>query len=148
MIRMMQQLVVGGGQNSSSYSQGGPRTENENQLPQNRMRTTIYHPQGNDPETDPSKDKTPESRYDQVKSQVETLAKNLQIIGASSTHGSVDLDSLTNFPQVVMPPKFKTPKFIKYDGTRDPCVQLCMFCKEMAPYRDNNHLLCKFFLIV
>ena len=47
---------------------------------------------------------------------METLAEKLQIIEGSSAHGSVDLDSLTNFPQVVMPPKFKAPKFVKYDG--------------------------------
>ena len=31
LMRMVQQLVVGGGQNSSSHSQGGTQTENENQ---------------------------------------------------------------------------------------------------------------------
>ena len=31
---MVQQLVVGGGQNSSGHSQEGPRTENESQPPQ------------------------------------------------------------------------------------------------------------------
>ena len=33
LMRMVQQLVVGRGQNSSSHSQGGPRTENENKPP-------------------------------------------------------------------------------------------------------------------
>ncbi|KAK9997817.1 hypothetical protein SO802_017420 [Lithocarpus litseifolius] len=37
--------------------------------------------------------------YGQVKSQVETLAEKLRIMEGSSAHGSVDLDSLTNFPQ-------------------------------------------------
>ena len=50
--------------------------------------------QGNDQETDPSKDKTLKSMYGQVKSQLETLAENLRIIEGSSTHGSVYLDSL------------------------------------------------------
>ena len=44
-----------------------------------------------------------------------------------------------------MPPKFKTPKFVKYDGTEDPCVHLCMLCRKMAPYRDNTPLLCQIF---
>ena len=34
-----------------------------------------------------------------------------------------------------MPPKFKAPKFVKYDGTRDPYAHLCMFYRKMAPYR-------------
>ena len=102
-------------------------------------------PQGKDQEIDPSKDKDPKFRYGQVKSQVETLAKKLHIMEGSSAHGSVDLDSLTTFPQVIMPPKFKALEFIKYDGTRDPCTQLCMFCRKMALYRDNHPLLCQIF---
>ena len=31
-----------------------------------------------------------------------------------------------------MPPKFKAPKFVKYDGTGDPCAHLRMFCRKMA----------------
>ena len=42
MMRMMQQLVVGGGQNSSGHSQGRPQTENENQPPPVRNRATMY----------------------------------------------------------------------------------------------------------
>ncbi|KAL0011334.1 hypothetical protein SO802_006442 [Lithocarpus litseifolius] len=99
-------------------------------------------PQDNDHETYPSKDKNLESRIGQVKSQVETLAEKLRIIEGSSTHGSVDLDSLTKFPQVIRPPKFKAPEFVKYDGTGDPCAHLRMFCRKMAPYRDNHPLLC------
>ena len=63
----------------------------------------------------------------------------------SNAHGSVDLDSLTNFPQVIMPPKFKASKFVKYDGTGDPCAHLRMFCRKIAPYGDNHHLLCQIF---
>ena len=33
LMRVMQQLVIGGGQNSFDHSQGGPRIENENQPP-------------------------------------------------------------------------------------------------------------------
>ena len=57
-----------------------------------------FIPQGNNQEVDPSKDKTSESGYSQVKSEVETLAEKLHIIKGSNIRGSVDLDSLTNFP--------------------------------------------------
>ena len=77
---------------------------------------------------------------------METLSKKLRIIEGSSAHGSIDLDSLTNFPQVVMPPKFKVLEFVKYDGTGNPCAHLRMFCRKMAPYRDNHSLLCQIFL--
>ena len=45
-----------------------------------------------------------------------------------------------------MLPKFKAPEFIEYDGTRDPCAHLRMFCRKMAPYGDNHLLLCQIFL--
>ena len=79
---------------------------------------------------------------------METLAEKLRIMEGSSAHGSVDLDNLTNFPQVIMPPKFKAPKFVKYDGTGDPCTHMRMFYRKMAPYGDNHPLLCQIFLIV
>ena len=76
---------------------------------------------------------------------METLTENLCIIEGSSAYGSVDLDSLTNFLQVIMPPKFKALEFVKYDSTRDPCARLCMFYRKMAPYGDNRPLLCQIF---
>ena len=50
----------------------------------------------------------------------------------TSAHGSIGLDSLTNFPQVIMPPKFKALEFIKYDGFEDPCAHLRMFYKKVV----------------
>ena len=44
-----------------------------------------------------------------------------------------------------MPPKFKAPEFVKYDGTGDPCAHLHMLCRKMAPYGDNHPLLCQIF---
>ena len=68
---------------------------------------------------------------------METLTEKMCIIKGSRARGSVDLDNLTNFPQVIMPPKFKALEFVKYDDTRDPCAHLGMFCRTMAPYGDN-----------
>ena len=76
---------------------------------------------------------------------METLAEKLRIIEGSNAYRSIDLDSLTNFPQVVMLPKFKAPEFVKYDGTGDPGVHLRMFCRKMAPYGDNYPLLLQIF---
>ena len=98
LIRVVQQLVIGRGQNSSGHSQGGPQIENENQPPLGQDQGYNTLPQGNDQEADPFKDKNPEFGYGQVKSQVQTLAKKLCIIEGSSAYGSVDLDSLTVGP--------------------------------------------------
>jgi len=74
---------------------------------------------------------------------VETQTEKLCIIEGSSVHGSVDQDNLTNFLQVIMPPKFKAPEFVKYDGTGDPYANLRIFYRKMTPYRDNHPLLCQ-----
>ena len=76
---------------------------------------------------------------------METLAEKIHIIEGSSARGSVDIDSLTNFPQFIMPPKFKAPKFVKYDGNGDPCAHLRMFCRKMATYGENHPLLYQIF---
>ena len=44
-----------------------------------------------------------------------------------------------------MPPKSKSPEFVKYDITVDPCGHLHKFCRKMAPYGDNYPLLCQNF---
>ena len=54
--------------------------------------------------------------------QVETLIEKIRIIEGSGAYESVNLDSLTNFPQVIIPPKFKAPEFVKYDSTKDPLL--------------------------
>ena len=77
---------------------------------------------------------------------METLAEKLHIIEGSSIQGSIFLDNQTNFPQVIMPSKFKALDFVKYDGTGDPCAHLRMFCRKMAPCGDNYPLLCQIFL--
>ena len=121
-----------------------PRSKNETRPPpdSNQGQTTPpFVPQRGDQELNPPKDKTIESSYDQVKSQVETLTKKIYIIEGSSARGNVNLDSLTNVLQVIKPPKFKAPKFVKYDSIRDPCAHLRMFCWKMAPYGDNYPLL-------
>ena len=112
MMRMMQQLVVGWNQESFGPTLKGfaPHSENESQpLPEpNQDQTTPpFTPQGNNQEMDPPKDKTSESGYSQVQSQVETLIEKICITEGSDARGSVDLNSLTNFSQVIMPSKFK-----------------------------------------
>ena len=60
---------------------------------------------------DPPKDRTSESSYSQVKSQVKTMTEKIRIIEGSSARGSVNLNNLTNFSEVIMPLKFKSLEF-------------------------------------
>ena len=55
--------------------------------------------------------------------------------------GSVDPRELCLVPDLVMPPKFKMPKFEKYDGTKCPENHLATYCNKMAGHAHNEDLL-------
>ncbi|MCI91593.1 gag-protease polyprotein, partial [Trifolium medium] len=44
-------------------------------------------------------------------------------------------------PDVVMPPKFKTPDFEKYKGLQCPKIHLKRFCLKMAAHVTNEKLM-------
>ena len=48
-------------------------------------------------------------------------------------------------PDVVIPPKFKMPKFEKYDGTKCPENHLATYCNKMAGHTHNEDLLIRVF---
>ena len=54
---------------------------------------------------------------------------------------SVDLRELCLVPDLVISPKFKTPKFEKYDGTKCPKNHLATYCHKMAGHYHNEDLL-------
>ena len=55
--------------------------------------------------------------------------------------GSVDPRELSLVPNVVIPPKFKMPKFEKYDGTKCPKNHLATYCNKMVGHARNEDLL-------
>ncbi|RDY14712.1 hypothetical protein CR513_00170, partial [Mucuna pruriens] len=48
-------------------------------------------------------------------------------------------------PNVVIPPKFKLPKFDKYKGNTYPKNHLTMYCKKMASDAHDDKILINFF---
>ena len=44
-------------------------------------------------------------------------------------------------PGLVLPTKFKTPDFERYDGTTCPIAHLTMFCRKMAGYVNDDRVL-------
>ena len=58
---------------------------------------------------------------------------------------SVDPRELCLVPDVVIPPKFKMPKFEKYDGTKCPENHLATYCNKMAGHAHNEDLLIHLF---
>ena len=60
------------------------------------------------------------------------LDKKLKEIEGVNDLGSVDPRELCLVPDLVMPPKFKSLKFEKYDGTKCPENHLATYCNKMA----------------
>ena len=54
---------------------------------------------------------------------------------------ALDPKELSLIPDVVIPPKFKMPKFEKYGGTKCPEIHLATYCHEMARHAYNEKLL-------
>ena len=54
---------------------------------------------------------------------------------------SVDFRDLSLVPNVVIPPKFKMPKFEKYDGIKCPENHLATYCNKLAEHARNEDLL-------
>ena len=69
------------------------------------------------------------------------LDKKLKEIEGVNDLESVDPRELSLVPDVVIPPKFKMPKFEKYDGTKCPKNHLATYCNKMAGHADNEDLL-------
>ena len=58
-----------------------------------------------------------------------------------SISGSIDAVELSLVLGLVIPHKFKTPTFDKYDGTKCLTTHLMMYCRKMLAYIDNDKLL-------
>ena len=69
------------------------------------------------------------------------LDKKLKKIEGVNNLGSVDPKELCLVPDLVMLPKFKMPKFEKYDGTKCPENHLVTYCNKMAGHARNEDLL-------
>ena len=69
------------------------------------------------------------------------LHKKLKEIEGVDDLGRMDPRELNLVPDVVIPPKFKMPKFEKYDGTKYPENHLATYCNKMEGYAHNKDLL-------
>ena len=69
------------------------------------------------------------------------LDKKLKEIEGVNDLGSVDPRELCLVPDLVIPPKFKLPKFEKYDGTKCPENHLATYCNKMVGHARNESLL-------
>ena len=69
------------------------------------------------------------------------LDKRLKEIEGMDDLRSMDPRELSLVLDVVIPPKFKMPKFEKYDGTKCHENHLATYCNKMAGHARNEDLL-------
>ena len=55
--------------------------------------------------------------------------------------GEIKALELSLVSDLVIPPKFKIPKFEKYDGIGCPMTHLTMYYRKMVGYTNNDMLL-------
>ena len=55
--------------------------------------------------------------------------------------GGVDASELSHVHGLIIPSKFKTPDFEKYNGTKCLATHLTMYRRRMAAHMDNDKLL-------
>ncbi|KAA3460986.1 intersectin-1-like [Gossypium australe] len=81
----------------------------------------------------------------QIEDRYKWLEEKVKAIENAETHYGVDIKELSLVPNLVLPPKFKTPDFEKYNGTSCPGAHLKMFSRQMVGYADNEKLLIHYF---
>uniref|UniRef100_A0A2N9HJI6 Retrotransposon gag domain-containing protein n=1 Tax=Fagus sylvatica TaxID=28930 RepID=A0A2N9HJI6_FAGSY len=93
------------------------------------------------PQTPPK----PEGKDSQLDSKINSLEEKIRLVQGLNSFGNTDFSSMSWFPNMTVPPKFKAPEFEKYNERGDPMIHLQMYCRKMAPYVDNEPLLIQTF---
>uniref|UniRef100_A0A2N9ISZ3 Uncharacterized protein n=1 Tax=Fagus sylvatica TaxID=28930 RepID=A0A2N9ISZ3_FAGSY len=109
-----------------------------NEKPEGHSNTNATPPR---PPTPPK----PEGKDSQLDSKIDSLEEKIRLIQGLNSFGNTDFSSMSWFPNMTVPPKFKAPEFEKYNGRGDPMIHLQMYCRKMAPYADNEPLLIQTF---
>ena len=81
------------------------------------------------------------SKHVDIQQRCSLLDNKLKEIEGVDDLGSVDPRELSLVPDLVTPPKFKMPKFEKYNGTKYPENHLATYCNKMARHAHNEDLL-------
>jgi hypothetical protein len=121
--------------------------DDENQRKEDDKDTNDKEPEGhsNTNTTPPPPTPPKEGKDSQLDSKIDSLEEKIRLIQGLNSFGNTDFSSMSWFPNMTVPPKFKAPKFEKYNGRGDPMIHLQMYCRKMAPYADNEPLLIQTF---
>ncbi|KAK5833129.1 hypothetical protein PVK06_016941 [Gossypium arboreum] len=77
----------------------------------------------------------------QLEDRYKWLEEKLRVMKNADYHCGVDAKDLSLVPNLVLPLKFKTPEFEKYNATSCPKAHITMFCRRMTGYVNNDQLL-------
>ena len=81
------------------------------------------------------------SPQDEALKKYELLEERMRVIKRISISGSMDTVELSLIPGLVIPHKFKTLTFDKYEDTKCPITHLTMYCRKFFAYTNNDKLL-------
>jgi hypothetical protein len=87
----------------------------------------------------------PEEKDSQIGNKIDSLEEKIRLMQGLNSFGNTDFSSMSWFPNMMVPPKFKAPEFERYNGRGDPMIHLQMYCRKMAQYADNEPLLIQTF---
>ena len=87
------------------------------------------------------KNPSEQSNHVNMQQRCSLLDKKLKEIEGVNDLESVDPRELCLVPDLIMPSKFKMPKFEKYDGTKCPKNHLATYCNKMVGHTHNEDLL-------
>uniref|UniRef100_A0A2N9FD55 Retrotransposon gag domain-containing protein n=1 Tax=Fagus sylvatica TaxID=28930 RepID=A0A2N9FD55_FAGSY len=130
------QLIAKRNPNDENQRKENDKDTNEGE-PEGHSNTNVTPP----PPTPPK----PEGKDSQLDSKIDSLEEKIRLMQGLNSFGNTDFSSMSWFPNMTMPPKFKAPEFEKYNGRGDPMIHLQMYCRKMAPYADNEPLLIQTF---
>ncbi len=68
------------------------------------------------PQTPPK----PEGKDSQLDSKINSLEEKIRLVQGLNSFGNTDFSSMSWFPNMTVPPKFKAPEFEKYNERGDP----------------------------
>ncbi|XP_052876244.1 uncharacterized protein LOC128282086 [Gossypium arboreum] len=86
-------------------------------------------------------DKTRVEQPKQLDDRYRWLEEKLRAMENVDYHCGIDAKDLSLVPDLVLPPKFKTPDFEKYNGTSCLEAHITIFCRRMVGYVHNDQLL-------
>ncbi|KAK5802821.1 hypothetical protein PVK06_030445 [Gossypium arboreum] len=93
------------------------------------------------PDLDEETEKTRVELSKQLEYQCKWLEKKFKVMESVDYHCGIDAKDLNLVPDLVLPPKFKTLEFEKYNEISCPEAHITMFCRRMTGYVNNDKLL-------